>query len=60
MGIVTLSSLAFGSNDAAGALLPLSEVVDEVDEAWARILGSVLVLLIVTTVLAPLLRRLQP
>jgi hypothetical protein len=57
--IVTLSSLAFGSIDAVGALLPLAELVDEIDESWARILGSVLVLLIVTTVLAPLLRRLQ-
>jgi hypothetical protein len=57
--IVTLSSLAFGSIDAGGALLPLAELVDEVDESWARILGSVLVLLIGTTILAPLLRRLQ-
>ena len=57
--MVTLSSLAFGSIDAGGALLPLAELVDEVDESWARILGSVLVLLVGTTVLAPLLRRLQ-
>jgi hypothetical protein len=57
--VVTLSSLAFGSIDAVGALLPLAEIVDEVDESWARILGSVLVLLIATTVAAPILRRVQ-
>jgi hypothetical protein len=57
--LVTFSSLAFGSIDAGGALLPLAELVDRVDESWARILGSVLVLLVGTTVLAPLLRRLQ-
>lgn len=58
--IVTFSSLAFGLIDTVGALLPLSELVERVDESSARILGSVLVLLIVTTVVAPLLRRLQP
>jgi hypothetical protein len=57
--IVTFLSLAFGAIDAGGALLPLAEIVDDVDESWARILGSVLVLLIATTILAPLLRRLQ-
>jgi hypothetical protein len=59
VGVVTLSSLAFGSIDTVGALLPLAEFVDEIDESWARILGSVLVLLIATTVAAPILRRLQ-
>jgi hypothetical protein len=46
--------------DAFGAVLPLAELVEDVDESWARNLGSVLVLLIATTVLAPLLRRLEP
>jgi hypothetical protein len=58
--IVTFSSLALGLIDTVGALLPLSELIERVDESWARVLGSVLVLLIVTTVVAPLLRRLQP
>jgi hypothetical protein len=57
--LITALSLTFGAIDAGGALLPLTGIVDEVDDSWARILGSVLVLLIATTVLAPLLRRLQ-
>jgi hypothetical protein len=57
--LITLLSLLCGAIDAGGALLPLTEIVDDVDDSWARILGSVLVLLIATTVLAPLLRRLQ-
>lgn len=58
--LVTAISLLCGAVDAGGAFLPLAEIVDEVDESWARSLGSVLVVLIATTVLAPLLRRLQP
>jgi hypothetical protein len=57
--VVTFGSLTFGSVDAVGALLPLAEIVDRISESWARILGAVLVLLIATTILAPLLRRLQ-
>jgi hypothetical protein len=57
--LVIALSLLCGAVDAGGALLPLAKIVDEVDESWARILGSVLVLLIATTVLVPLLRRLQ-
>ena len=57
--LITTLSLVFGAADAGGALLPLTGIVDEVDDSWAEILGSVLVLLIATTVLAPLLRRLQ-
>jgi hypothetical protein len=57
--LITALSLIFGAIDAGGALLPLTGIVDEVGDSWARILGSVLVLLIATTVLAPLLRRLQ-
>jgi hypothetical protein len=52
-------SLLCGAIDAGGALLPLTKIVDDVDESWARILGAVLVLLIATTMLAPLLRRLR-
>jgi len=57
--LVTALSLVFAAIDAGGAILPIAKIVDEVDEAWARVLGSVLVLLVATTVLAPLLRRLQ-
>jgi hypothetical protein len=57
--LVTVSSLAFGSIDAVGAFLPLAKLVDDFDESWTRTLAAVLVLLILTTVIAPLLRRLQ-
>lgn len=59
VGIVTFVSLAAGAVDAGGALLPLAGVVDDFDESWERTLGAVLVVLIATTVLAPLLRRLR-
>jgi hypothetical protein len=57
--LVTFSSLAFGAIDAAGAFSWLSEIADEISDPWGRRLAAVLVLLIATTVLAPLLRRLQ-
>jgi hypothetical protein len=57
--LVTFSSLAFGAIDAAGAFSWLSEITDEISDPWGRRLAAVLVLLIATTVLAPLLRRLQ-
>jgi hypothetical protein len=57
--LVTFSSLAFGAIDAAGAFSWLSEITDEISDPWGRRLSAVLVLLIATTVLAPLLRRLQ-
>jgi MFS family permease len=57
--LVTIFSLLFGAVDAVGAFLWLAELVDEISDPWGRRLAAVLVLLIATTVLAPLLRRLQ-
>jgi hypothetical protein len=59
VGLVTFSSLVFGVIDAVGAFSWLAELADEINDSWGRRLAAVLVLLIVTTVLAPLLRRLQ-
>jgi hypothetical protein len=49
----------FGAIDAVGAFSWLAEIADEINDSWGRRLAAVLVLLIATTVLAPLLRRLQ-
>jgi hypothetical protein len=46
--------------DATGFLLPILDVTHEIDEWWARLFGSALVLLVLTSVLPPLLRRLAP
>jgi hypothetical protein len=51
------ASLVLGVLDAIGALLPISGLVDDVDEAAARIFGTGLVLLLLTSVLPPILRR---
>jgi hypothetical protein len=59
VGLVTFSSLACGAIDAAGAFLWLAGIVDEISDPWGQRLAAVLVLLVATTVLAPLLRRLQ-
>jgi hypothetical protein len=59
VGLVTFSSLVFGAIDAVGAFSWLAEIADGINDSWGRRLAAVLVLLIVTTVLAPLLRRLQ-
>ena len=58
--VVTFSSLVFGAIDAVGAFSWLAEIADEISDPWGRRLAAVLVLLIATTILAPLLRRLQP
>jgi MFS family permease len=57
--LVTIFSILFGAVDAVGAFLWLAEIVDEINDSWGRRLAAVLVLLIATTVLAPLVRRLE-
>jgi hypothetical protein len=58
--LLTLSSVGFSAFDTLAVILPLLELVDDVDETWARIFGASLVLLILTSVLPPILRRIQP
>jgi VanZ family protein len=41
-------------------ILPLAGVVDDIDEPWPRIFSAVLVLLVLTSVLPPIMRRMQP
>ena len=58
--LLTLSSLGLGAFDGVALILPLAELVDDVDEPWPNIFGASLVLLVLTTVLPPVLRRAQP
>jgi hypothetical protein len=53
-------SIGLALADTAGALLPIVGIVDDVGEGAARLFAAVLVLLVLTTVLPPILRRLQP
>jgi hypothetical protein len=57
---LTMTALILAAVDALGAILPLADVVNDVDEAWGRIFGAGLVLLVLTSVLPPILRRIQP
>ena len=57
--LLTLSSIGLSAFDTLAVILPLLELVDEVGETWARIFGATLVLLILTSLLPPILRRIQ-
>jgi O-antigen/teichoic acid export membrane protein len=60
-GITVLASVAAFVLLVAGlgAILPISGIVDDVDDAWGRLFGAALVALVLTSVLPPILRRFQ-
>jgi hypothetical protein len=58
--LLTLSSVGFAVFDTLAVVLPLAGLVEDVDEPWPRIFGAALVLLVLTSVLPPILRRMQP
>jgi hypothetical protein len=58
--LLTLSSLGLAAFDTLAVVLPLAGLVDDIDEPWPRIFGAALVLLVLTSVLPSILRRLQP
>ena len=58
--LLTLSAIGFAAFDGLAVILPLAGVVDDIDEPWPRIFGAVLVLLVLTSVLPPIMRRMQP
>jgi hypothetical protein len=58
--LLTLSAIGFAAFDALAVILPLAGLVDDIDEPWPRIFGAVLVLLVLTSVLPPIVRRMQP
>jgi hypothetical protein len=57
--LLASAAVCLGAFDALGVILPLSGLADDVGETWARVFAAALVLLILTSVLPPLLRRLQ-
>ena len=57
---ITAAALWLGAIDAFGAILAISSLVSDVNEVWGRLFGASLVLLVLTTVLPPILRRTQP
>jgi hypothetical protein len=57
---LTLSAIGFAAFDSLAVILPLADLVDDIDEPWPRIFGAALVLLVLTTALPPILRRMQP
>ena len=58
--LLTLGAIGFAAFDALAVILPLAGLVDDIDEPWPRIFGAALVLLVLTSVLPPILRRMQP
>jgi hypothetical protein len=57
---LAFASLALAALDTLGGLLPISGLMDEVDDTAAKLLAATLVLLVLTSLLQPILRRLQP
>ena len=60
VGLLVKCSLVLAAIDTFGGLLPITGIVEEVGEAGAKFFGVTLVLLLLTTLLQPLMRRLQP
>jgi hypothetical protein len=58
--LLTLSAICFAAFDALAVILPLAGLVDEIHEPWPRVFGAVLILLVLTSVLPPIVRRMQP
>jgi hypothetical protein len=58
--LLSLSAVGLAVFDALAVILPLAEVFDDIEDPWPRIFGASLVLLMLTTILPPLLRRMQP
>jgi hypothetical protein len=56
---LVLASLLLAAVDTVGGLLPISGLADDVDEGMAQLLAATLVLLVLTSVLQPILRRIQ-
>jgi hypothetical protein len=57
--LLTTAAVCLGAFDALGAILPLSRLVEDVGETWAKVFGSAFVLFMLTSVLPPLLRALE-
>ena len=58
--LLTFSSIGFSAFDTLAVVLPVLELIDNMDDSWANVFGATLVLLVLTSVLPPILRRMQP
>jgi hypothetical protein len=57
---LTHASVTLGAVDTVAVLLPIAALVDDVNDVVGRLFGMTVVLLVLTTVLPPILRRMQP
>jgi hypothetical protein len=57
---LVIASVVLSAIDTIGALLPISGLIEDVAEEGAQLLAAGVVLLVLTSVLPPILRRLQP
>jgi hypothetical protein len=57
---ITHASVTLGAIDTVAVILPLSALVTDASDAVGRLFGASVVLLVLTTVLPPILRRTQP
>jgi hypothetical protein len=58
--LLSLSAVGLAVFDALAVILPLAEVIEDIEDPWPRIFGASLVLLVLTTVVPPVLRPMQP
>ena len=57
--LLTLSAVSLGAFDSFVGALAIAEVLEDLDEGAAQFMGVLLVLLVLATVLAPIVRRLD-
>jgi hypothetical protein len=58
--MLTTTAMGLGAFDALALILPIAGLMDDIDDPWPRIVGASLVLLVLTSVLPPILRKMQP
>jgi hypothetical protein len=58
--LLTLAAVGFSAFDTTAVILPLLELVHDIDEPWPNIFGAALILLVLTSILPPILRKMQP
>ena len=57
--VIATASIAFSVLDSGVGILAIAEAFEDVDEGFARFVGVVVILLVLTTALPPIMRRLQ-
>ena len=57
--VIATASIVFSVLDSGVGMLAIAEAFEDVDEGFARFVGVVVILLVLTTALPPIMRRLQ-